>query len=191
MARHSTAERPSPLLAAAIALVLAGVVAAVYWTMYATSADDLARAKAAHAQIAWIAAAEPDWRKEYARRLEALKVGSGFFVATKPQEAASEFQSRLRQALASAGATVDSLQSSTIAPIEGKLPVIRAVATARIAAAQTIDVLQAVEAIQPRVALESVDIAIQTTGSPQAPERIALITIAARAYVMVNDDAVN
>ena len=191
MVRLSTAERPSPLLAAAIALALAGVVAAVYWAMYSTSADELARAKAAHAQIAWIAAAEPDWRKEYARRLEALKVGSGFFVATKPQEAASEFQSRLRQALAGAGATVDSLQSSTTTPIEGKLPVIRAVATARIAAAQAIDVLQAVEAIQPRVALEAVDIAIQTAGSPQAPERIALITIAARAYVMVNEDAVN
>jgi hypothetical protein len=191
MTRHSTAERPSPLLAAAVVLASVGVVAAVYWTMYTTSADELARARAAHAQIAWVAAAEPDWRKEYARRLEALKVGSGFFVATKPQEAASEFQSRLRQALAGAGASVDSLQSSTTAPIEGKLPVIRAVATARIAAAQTIDVLQAVEAIQPRVALESVDIAIQTTGSPQAPERIALITIAARAYVMVSEDAVN
>jgi hypothetical protein len=191
MARPSTAERPSPLLAAVIVVALAGVIAAVYWTMYATSADELARAKAAHAQIAWIAAAEPDWRKEYARRLEALKVGAGFFVATKPQEAASEFQSRLRQALAGAGATVDSLQSSTTAPIEGKLPVIRAVATARIPAAQTIDVLQAVEAIQPRVALESVDVAIQTAGSPQAPERIALITIAARAFVMVNEDAVN
>jgi hypothetical protein len=191
MARPSTAERPSPLLAAVIVVALAGVIAAVYWTMYATSADELARAKAAHAQIAWIAAAEPDWRKEYARRLEALKVGAGFFVATTPQEAASEFQSRLRQALAGAGATVDSLQSSTTAPIEGKLPVIRAVATARIPAAQTIDVLQAVEAIQPRVALESVDVAIQTAGSPQAPERIALITIAARAFVMVNEDAVN
>ena len=191
MARLSTAERPSPLLASAIALVSVGVVAAIYWTMYSASADELARAKTAYAQIAWVAAAEPDWRKEYARRLEALKVGSGFFVASKPQEAASEFQSRLRQALAGAGATVDSLQSSTTAPIEGKLPVIRAVATARIPAAQTIDVLQAVEAIQPRVALEAVDIAIQTTGSPQAPERIALITIAARAYVMVSEDAVN
>jgi hypothetical protein len=191
MARHSTAERPSPFLAAAISLASVGVVAAVYWTMYTTSAGELARAKAAHAQIAWVAAAEPDWRKEYGRRLEALKVGSGFFVASKPQEAAGEFQSRLRQALAGAGASVDSLQSSTAAPIEGKLPVIRAVATARIGAAQAIDVLQAVEAIQPRVALESVDIAIQTTGSPQAPERIALITIAARAYVMVSDDALN
>lgn len=191
MARLLTTEQPSPLLASAIALVSVGVVAAIYWMMYATSADELARAQAAHAQIAWIAAAEPDWRKEYARRLEVLKVGSGFFVAGKPQEAASDFQSRLRQALAGAGATIDSLQSSSAAPIEGKLPVIRAVATARIAAAQTVDVLQAVEAIQPRIALEAVDVAIQSTGSPQAPERIAVITIAARAYVMVTADAVN
>jgi hypothetical protein len=76
------------------------VIAAAYWAMYTASADELARARAAHDQIAWVAAAEPDWRKEYAKRLETLKVGSGFFVAGNPQEAASAFQSKLRQALA-------------------------------------------------------------------------------------------
>jgi hypothetical protein len=191
MTRPSTPARPSPVLAAIIVLASAGAMAAAYWTIYAASTDQLARARAAHAQITWVAAAEPDWRREYANRLEALKVWSGFFVASNPQEAASAFQSRLRQALAGAGASVDALQSNATAPIEGQLPVVRAVATARIAAAQAVDVLQAVEAIQPRVALESLDIAIQTSGSPQAPERIAVVTIAARAYVMVSADAVD
>jgi hypothetical protein len=176
-----------PLLASIMVAMGVALVAAAYWLVYANAADELQRAQAAHDQIAWVAAAEPDWRKEYARRLEGLKAGSGFFVAAKPQEAASEFQSRLRQALSTAGATIDSLQSSTSAPIDGKLPMIRAVATARIPAARTIDVLQAVEAIQPRVAIEGVDIAIQTTGTPQAPERVAVMTISARAYVMTSD----
>jgi len=190
MANHQPRSRPS-LLASITVAALAGLVAVIYWMIYAHSAQELARARAAHAQVSWITAAEPDWRKEYARRLGALKAGSGFFVAAKPQEAASEFQSKLRQALAGTGATIDSLQSSTTAPLEGKLPVIRAVATARIPAARAIDVLQAVEAIQPRIAIEAVDIAIQSTGSPQAPERMAVMTIAARAYVMVDSDAFN
>jgi hypothetical protein len=185
-----TLGRP-PFLASAILAVCAGLVAIVYWLVYAHSVEELARAQSAYEQVSWISATESDWRKEYARRLEALRAGSDLFIATGPQEAASNFQSRLRQALAGAGATIDSLQSSTTAPIDDKLPMIRAVATARIAAAQTIDVLQAVEAIQPRIAIESVDIAIQSAGSPQAPERVAVMTISARAYVMTNTDAIN
>jgi hypothetical protein len=185
-----TLGRP-PFLASVILAVCAALVATVYWLVCAHSAEELARAKSAYEQVSWISAAESDWRKEYARRLEALRAGSGLFIAAKPQEAASDFQSRLRQALAGAGATIDSLQSSTTAPTEGKLPMIRAVATARITATRTIDLLQAVEAIQPRIAIESVDIAIQSTGSPQAPERVAVVTISARAYVMTDSDAIN
>lgn len=183
--------RQPALLASIILGVCAGLAVAGYYRIYANSAADLRRAVAAHDQLSWISSAGPEWRKEYARRLETLKTGPGFFIAGKPQEAAGEFQSRLRQALAGTGATIDSLQSSATTPTDGKLPMIRAVATARIPAARTIDVLQAVEAIQPRIAIESVDIAIQPTGSPQAPERVAVMTISARAYVLTISDAVN
>lgn len=179
------------LLACCIVGIAAGLIALAYWLIYAHAAEELVRARATHDQIAWVETAQTDWRDEHARRLEELKTGSSFFIADKPQDAASEFQGRLRQALAGAGASIDSLQSSTSAPIEGKLPMIRAVATARIPAARVIDLLQAVEAIQPRVAVEGLDIAVQSTGSPQAPERTAVMTITARAYVMIKTDALN
>jgi Type II secretion system (T2SS), protein M subtype b len=184
-------ERGSAFLGATIVTIATALIVAVYWLVYAQAADEFARERAAYDQIAWVDTAEPSWRKEYARRAEALKTGSGFFVSSKPHDAAGEFQGKLRQALAGAGASVDALQSSTGAPVEGKLPMIRAVATARIAAVRVIDVVRAVEAIQPAVAVEALDIAIQSIGSPQAPERMAILTITARAYVMIDSDANN
>lgn len=175
---HMASPAPALLLLCLFMLIL-GVT---YHHVLTGSNQRLEQVQSSFERVAWIAAAEPAWRAELNIVRRSLQDELPFLRASQPQAAAAELQSRIRQALMAAGSSVESLQSSVKAPMDGNLPSVRVVIVTRTAPERIVDALRALEELQTPLGFESVDVAVQQTGGSNAPQRVAILTIAVRSF---------
>lgn len=161
-----------------------GLMASPYIYLLSDSRQRLMQVQDNFERVAWIAAAEPAWRTEFDGQRRALQDSGPFLRAAQPQNAAAEMQSRIRQELLAAGGTVESLQSNVVTPNGDQLPAIRAVIVSRVAPERILPLFRALEAIQPALGIESVEITTQQIGGKDSPQRMATLTIAVRTFVL-------
>lgn len=184
MTRIDSSRVASPTLALSLACLILLILVAAYSHLYVGSTQKLRQVRGTHERLAWISSVEPKWRAEVDALRRSLESDPPFVHAAQPQNAAAEMQSQIRQALMATGATIESLQSTVVTTASGQLPAIRAVVIARTAPDRIMEVVRSLEAIDPPLGVESLDIVTQQLGGKESLQRVAILTIAVRTYVL-------